>query len=254
MRRRLAALALIVAAMLCAASTARAAGSEPVVDPLIDPAPCIAAAAFPDDAEKIIAVCGVLIDNDKTLRSDRIKALIARAGAYARTDMIDRAIADHDAVLRLDQTLADTFNARGELWRKKGDRPRALADFAAALKLNSDHAVARANYKSLTQELEKLGALIAVAGKPSFDCATARRPVEKAICANPELANLDREINAVYSRVLREAAGKASETKALRHAQDEFLAGRNAAFGRAGYDLKSAMQARLKQLSGVDRY
>ena len=46
---------------------------------------------------------------------------------------------------------------------------------------------------------------MAVAGKPSFNCATARRPVEKAICANPELANLDREIYAVNARVVREA-------------------------------------------------
>ena len=44
-------------------------------------------------------------------------------------------------VLRLDPTLADVFNARGELWRKKGDRPKALADFGAAIKLNPDHAV-----------------------------------------------------------------------------------------------------------------
>ena len=100
-------------------------------------------------------------------------------------------------MLRLDPALADIFNARGELWRRKGDRPKALADFAAAIKLNPDHPAAKANHKSLAQELERLGALMAVAGKPSFNCATARRAVEKAICANPELADLDREINAV---------------------------------------------------------
>ena len=111
--------------------------------------------------------------------------------------MIDRAIDDYDDVLRLDPTLADVFNARGELWRKKGDRPKALADFGVAIKLNPDHAAAKANYKSLAQELERIGALMAVAGKPSFNCATARRAVEKAICANPELADLDREINAM---------------------------------------------------------
>jgi len=60
-----------------------ATGAEPVTDPQIDPAPCVAAAAA-DDADKIIAVCGALVDNDKTLRADRIKALIARAGAYGR--------------------------------------------------------------------------------------------------------------------------------------------------------------------------
>ena len=152
------------------AHAAFATGVEPSKDPQIDPAPCVAAVAANDD-DKIISVCGALIDNEKTDRADRIKALIARAGAYDRKDMIDRAIGDYDAVLRLDPALADVFNARGELWRKKGDRPKALADFGAAIKLKPDHAAAKANYKSLAQELERLGALKAVAGKPSFNCA-----------------------------------------------------------------------------------
>ena len=143
-------------------------------DPQVDPAPCVAAVAANDD-DKIIAACGVLIDNEKTVKADRIKALIARAGAIDRKDQIDRAIADYDVALRLDPALADIFNARGELWRKKGDRPRALADFGAAIKLNPQHAAARANYKSLALELERLGAQMAVNNKPSFNCATARR-------------------------------------------------------------------------------
>src|SRR4030088_3215540 len=198
---------MAVAVLMCAASPhdACATGTEPVTDPQVDPAPCVAAAAA-NDADRIIAICGALVDNDKTLRADRIKALIARAGAYDRKDLIDRAIGDYDTALRLDPTLADSFNARGELWRRKGDRPRALADFAAAIKLNPDHPTARGNYKSLAQELERLGALMAVYNKPSFNCLTARRAVEKAICANPVLANLDREINAVHTKVVREAA------------------------------------------------
>jgi uncharacterized protein len=74
---------------------------------------------------------------------------------------------------------------------------------------------------------------MAVAGKPSFNCATARRPVEKAICANPELANLDREIYAINARVIR-AAQSPAEARVLQGAQDEFIARRNAQFGRAG--------------------
>ncbi len=120
------------------------------------------AAVASDDADGIIAVCGALVDNEKTLKSDRIRALVARAGAFDRKLMIDRAIGDYDTVLRLDPALPDIFNARGELWRSKGDRPRALADFAAAIRLNPDHAAARANYKSLAQELERLGAQMAV--------------------------------------------------------------------------------------------
>jgi tetratricopeptide (TPR) repeat protein len=244
------------ASILCVAlpQAARATGAEPAANPQADPAPCAAAAAA-DDADKTIAVCGTLIDNEKTPRAERIKALIARAGAYARMDQIDRAIGDYDTVLRLDPALADIFNVRGELWRKKGDRPRALQDFAAAIKLNPDHPTAKGNYKSLAQELERLGAQMAVANKPSFNCATAKRPVEKAICANPELANLDREIDGVNTMVVREAASVSPRAaRALRREQDEFIARRNARFGRPDYDLRKAMKERLQQLVGVDGY
>jgi tetratricopeptide (TPR) repeat protein len=155
-----------IAAMLWAASPhgAFAATTEPSAVPQADPAPCAAAVAANDD-DRIVTACGVLIDNEKTLKADRIKALIARAGVFDRKDQPDRAIADYELVLRLDPTLADIFNARGELWRKKGDRPRALQDFGAAIRLNPQHEAARANYKSLALELEREGAQMAIKGK-----------------------------------------------------------------------------------------
>jgi tetratricopeptide (TPR) repeat protein len=219
----------------------------------VDPAPCAAAAAAGDD-ERIVAVCGALIDNEKTLRDDRIKALIARAGAYIRKDMIDRAIDDYGTTLRLDPALADIYNARGELWRKEGDRPKALQDFGAALRLNPDHPAARANYKSLALELERLGALLAVNDKPSFNCATARRAVEKAICANPEWTSLDRQINAVNTRVVHDASRTDPRAgRALQREQDDFIAGRNAAYGRPDYDLQKVMRQRLDHLLAIGR-
>ena len=167
--------AAIVSLLWAPPCVAFATGSAPATDPQADPAPCAAAVAA-DDADGIIAVCGALVDNDKTLRADRVRALIARATAFARTDRVDRAIADYDVVLRLDPTLADIFNARGELWRSKEDRPRALADFGAALKLNPQHEAARANYKSLAQELERIGAQMAIrnrSGQPSAPAKSA---------------------------------------------------------------------------------
>ena len=116
-----------------------AAISEPTSDPKIDPAPCFTAAAVEADLDQIIASCGRVIDYEKTLVPDRLKALLARAAAYIRKQQDDRAIADYDVALKLDPSLADIFNARGELWRKKGDRRRALADFGAAIKLNPQH-------------------------------------------------------------------------------------------------------------------
>src|SRR5437899_1577902 len=243
-----------IAVVLCGAlpRSVLATSAEPVTDPQIDPAPCVAATAA-NDSDKIVAICGALIDNDKTSKADRIKALIARAGAYERKDQIDRAIGDYDTTLRLDPTLSDIFNARGELWRKKGDRPHALADFAAAIKLDPDHPTAKGNYRSLAQELERIGALMAVRDKPGFNCATARRAVEKAICANPELANLDREINAVNTKVVHEAASDSPRAgRALQREQDEFIARRNASFGRPDYDLHKAMKARLDHLLAIE--
>ena len=247
---------LVVAAVLWTtlSQAVAATGTEPAIAPPVDPAPCFVAAEAHDD-DKIIANCGAVIDGEKTSRDDRIKALIARAGAYDRKDQIDRAIGDDDAVLRFDSTLADIFNARGELWRKKGDRQHALADFAAAIKLNPDHAAARSNYKSLALELERIGAQMAVNNRPSFDCASARRAVEKAICATPDLANLDREISVANATAVREAgSGNPGAGRALQREQDDFIARRNAAFGRPGYDLQKAMKERLDHLLALARH
>lgn len=240
------------APMLWENGPAFATSAEISADLQADPAPCAAAAAA-DDADRIVAVCGTLIDHAKTTKPDRVKALVARAGAYDRKEMQDSAIGDYDAALRLDPTLADVFNSRGELWRRKGDRRRALADFAAANKLDPDHPIARENHKSLARQLERLGALLAVYGKPGFNCATTRLAVEKAICASPELTNLDREINAVNAKVVREAAkGGPRAGRALQGEQDDFVSRRNAGFGRPGYDLGNEMRKRLDQLLAIE--
>ena len=245
---------LVAASVLSvvSAQAVSATGVEPAKDLRVDPALCLAAALARDD-DRTIALCGALIDNAKTEKADRIKALIARGAAHERRDMIERAIADYDGALRLDPSLADVHNTRGELWRKKGDLPKAVADFAAAIKLNPDHVLARANHRALAQEAERLGALKAVAGKPSFDCATARRKVEKVICANPELADLDRQVQASYVRTVAEKLAPQHARK-LKREQDEYIARRNAEFGRPGYDLKKAMLDRLQQINGIDGY
>ncbi|MDH2342866.1 hypothetical protein [Bradyrhizobium sp. SSUT77] len=243
------------AGLFCALSlaVARAAtGGEPVAVPQVDVAPCLAAAAA-DDIDKAATACAAVIDNEKTAKEDMVKALIARGVLYARHDQVDRAIADDSRALQLDPTLADLFNARGELWLRKGDKPKAVQDFGSALKIDPNHAKAKVNHKAMAREIERIGAQMAVAGKPSFNCKGARRPVEKAICTDRELADLDREVFAANARVVREARN-VGEAKTLQREQDDFIARRNAGFGRPGYDLKKAMQERLLRLNGVDGY
>ena len=248
----LALMASIAIDIIALSPRAAAATSEPTGEQ-IDSAPCMAALMAGDD-DKIIAACDALIGNDKAPKADRIKAAIARAAAYDRKGEIDRAIGDDDTVLRLDPTLADVLNARGELFRKKGDQVHALADFGTAFRLDPNNAAAKANYKSLSLEVERIGAMMAVNNKPSFNCAAARRPVEKAICANSELANLDREINAVNTRVVREAGqGNPQTGRAMQREQDDLLARRNAEFGRPDFDLQKMMRDRLDHLLAITR-
>jgi uncharacterized protein len=103
-------------------------------------------------------------------------------------------------------------------------------------------------------ELERLGALLAINGKPSFNCATAKRAAEKAICANAELANLDREITATNARVVRKANDESPRAgQSLQREQEEFIARRNAEFGRGDYDLPKAMQERFDRLKAIEQ-
>ena len=44
------------------------------------------------------------------------------------------------------------------------------------------------------------------------------------------------------------------QARNLQREQEEFIARRNAAFGRPGYDLQKAMRQRLQRLNGIDGY
>jgi uncharacterized protein len=94
---------------------------------------------------------------------------------------------------------------------------------------------------------------MAVSNRPSFNCATAKRAVEKAICSDPGLAKLDRDINGVFLRVIADQPNRRDALK-LTQQQRDFIAKRNASFGKRGYDLRAAMEARLKALTGADGY
>lgn len=66
---------------------------------------------------------------------------------------------------------------------------------------------------------------------PSFDCAKATTPVERAVCDDPALATLDRTLDAAYVQAMREWPDE--EKTAQRTAQRAWIASRNACV-RAG--------------------
>lgn len=65
----------------------------------------------------------------------------------------------------------------------------------------------------------------AAQGKPSFDCAKAASVAEKAICADPVLAQADAEVAKNYAALLKTLDAHAG--KALRADQSDFIAYRD---------------------------
>lgn len=85
--------------------------------------------------------------------------------------------------------------------------------------------------------------------EPSFDCKAAATPVEKAICADPKLADADREIADTY-KTLQDLSGTADRER-LRTEQRAWLAQRNqcAATPSPGACLGPVLDARRTALS-----
>ena len=194
-----------------------------------------------------------IADFDEAIRiRPRASFLTDRGDAYQAMKNFDRAIADYEAALKLDPKFERAYNNRGAARESQGDRERALQDYAEAVRLNPSDAKAADNYKKVSLEIERLSGLKDAGGLPSFNCAVARRPVEKAICASPELARLDRDMNDAFLRAI--AAAESDSHRAalnLTRAQREFLDKRNASYGRPGYDLREALAQRVDQLSAI---
>lgn len=78
--------------------------------------------------------------------------------------------------------------------------------------------------------------------------------MEKAICADPGLAQLDRNINDVFLRVIANAESDSHRAAlALTRQQRDFINQRDASFGRGGHDLRHAMEKRLDELNTIAR-
>ena len=70
--------------------------------------------------------------------------------------------------------------------------------------------------------------------------------MEQAICADPQLGALDRQIAETNTKLLNNTGGRTAD--ALRRAQRDFVMARNAGYGKPGYDLRLALQKRLDTL------
>ena len=92
----------------------------------------------------------------------------------------------------------------------------------------------------------------AVAAGPSFDCAAARLPVEKAICADPALAEADLALSRAYRQAAQRVAADAAASAELKASQRGFVATRNEAFGHPSYELADHLARRTTLLTNIN--
>ncbi|MGB6935115.1 MAG: tetratricopeptide repeat protein [Xanthobacteraceae bacterium] len=193
-----------------------------------------------------------LSDANEAVRLDPndAQAFEKRGNVFTNNGQYDRAIADYDRAIALDPGFALAYNNRGAAYGKKGDLDCAIADYQQALRVNPQFDQAAQNLADAREERDRR---LAAGGDspvlPTFDCGAAHLAVEKAICSDPDLARLDREIGAVYKTALVNRDGK--DGAQLRQDQRDFINARNKLFGNPQYNLKREMQTRLDALRGM---
>jgi uncharacterized protein YecT (DUF1311 family) len=92
--------------------------------------------------------------------------------------------------------------------------------------------------------------LPALAAPPSFDCATAKAAVERAICRSATLSAFDVEIAAAYERAMSATSDAMRET--VRDAQAIFLEARDDAYGLPGDDLEQRLADQIALLKSIE--
>jgi tetratricopeptide (TPR) repeat protein len=86
-------------------------------------------------APKRIAACNRIIDNKLESKAVLIKAYMYRARANSDNNDIGRAYADGEAAIKLDPTIADTFETRAWILDSAGEFDRPIADLTEAIRL-----------------------------------------------------------------------------------------------------------------------
>ena len=95
-----------------------------------------------DDSDKAIPACTAIIEDKKTKTKARAIAYLTRGSQFRWKQNADRAITDFGEAIRLDPTSDDYshqyYSGRADAYKLKGDYERAIADYTASIRLQSD--------------------------------------------------------------------------------------------------------------------
>jgi uncharacterized protein YecT (DUF1311 family) len=135
-------------------------------------------------------------------------------------------LADYNEANRITPQ-ANFLTNRGDPYNHKGHYDRAIADSDRAINPQFDSAAE--NLAAVRVQRDRRG-ILSNHQTPTFNCRTAKRAVEKAICSDPHLSRLDRQIDDAYKAAQGRRDRKTIAT--LNAAQRESISIRNKSFGR----------------------
>lgn len=94
------------------------------------------------DPDRAIVGCSAVLADEGTTAANRANAYNNRCNAYNSKGEYDRAIADCNRAIELNQNYAEAYDNRGDAYDGKGEHDRAIADFTRAIMLNPKDAAA----------------------------------------------------------------------------------------------------------------
>ena len=164
---------------------------------------------------------------------------------------VEAAICANPQLAALDQRLSQVYAGARARLGTAGRRRLGAAQRAWIRERNScggDHFCIGQYYQQRLAELTRGGgggSGGASSVRPSFDCRKAGSSTERAICANSELAALDRDLSRIYSNLRGRLSSR--RKRALSRAQRDWVGSRNRCGGNPGC-IADAYRFRIRQL------
>jgi tetratricopeptide (TPR) repeat protein len=190
-----------------------------------------------------------IADFDQAVRlKPQANFLTNRGDAYNSKGDYDRAIDEYNRALQLNPGFYLAYNNRAVAYRHKGDLDHAIVDYEQVLRINPQMASAAEELASLREGRVRRQLVSGRDDLPTFDCASARHAVEKAICSDRDLIRLDHQIDDAYKAALSKL--DRDGVARLRREQRAFNARRDRLFGRPDFQLKPELERRLLALRG----
>jgi tetratricopeptide (TPR) repeat protein len=133
---------------------------------------CWARATANRDLQQALADCNEAL----RLKPDEANTMDSRAFVYLRLDRLDEAIADYDAVLKINPKLPASLYGRGLARLRKGDTANGDADVGAAKAMQAGVAEEFARY-GVEATSKRVGNAVPSAAAPALPAASPSPPV-----------------------------------------------------------------------------